>query len=221
MAHPAWAQRGKTLSGGQLRFHRRGGVVQLASPVRLDISARALGLTCYELASFDALIGRASPGANQQQPECRLRDWPAIWVVVVDFGVADVAFAAGPPHASGEAAALAARRTVTELEERSGQPSTVDPESVQAYATSVEELLALGQPWTVVYAPLTPVAFVTFCETDRSSEGTSFEHQVLRLQTQLAWEYTRSAALAVRSLPHLVQRRIFAFAFSPRALGGR
>ena len=61
---PAWAQRGTTLSGGQLRFHRRGGVVQLASPARLDISARALGLTCYELASFDALIGRASPGEH-------------------------------------------------------------------------------------------------------------------------------------------------------------
>ena len=71
--------------------------------------------------------------------------------------------------------------------------------------------------WSVLFGPLTRTAFEVFCEPDRSTEK-EFEASVLNLQAVTAWELTRTAALAVKHLPLQVQKTIFAFAFTERAL---
>ena len=86
--------------------------------------------------------------------------------------------------------------------------------------TTVEDLLARGEPWAVLYAPLSPSAFGVLSQMDRSSEE-NFETAVLELQREHAWKLTITAALALTGLPHLVQRRIFAFAFTARAFNDR
>ena len=58
------------------------------------------------------------------------------------------------------------------------------------------------------------------CQEDRCSDE-NFEAAVLNLQSERAWELTRTVALVLRRqrrLPLLVQRRIVAFAFTARAL---
>ena len=74
MARSSWNWRNDTLLGGQLRFYMRSGTVQLASPVRLDFSARALGLSCYEVASFDQFVGEAPLTEESYRAAARLRD---------------------------------------------------------------------------------------------------------------------------------------------------
>jgi hypothetical protein len=216
MARSSWNRRNDTLSGGQLRFYRRSGTVQLASPARLDVSARALGLSCYEVASFSPFVGEVALSEDSQRAAARLHDWPEIWAVVVDFGVPDVTFAVGGPLATRASAERAARRELIELEEFSGTHSNDIPEGAQDCST-IEEFLTIGGSWAVLYGPLNRSSFGVFCETDRNSEE-EFESDVISLQSTWAWELTRTSALALRSLPCLIQRRILAFAFSARAL---
>ena len=64
--------------------------MQLASPVRLDFSTKALGLSCYEVASFDLFVGEATLTEGSQRAAARLLGWPEIWAVVVEFGFPDV-----------------------------------------------------------------------------------------------------------------------------------
>ena len=220
MARSPWNCRGEHLSGGQLRFHRRGGTVQLTSPVCLDVSARALGLSCCEVPALEPFVGLPDPACEvSQQVANRLRDWPPIWAIIVDFGIAEVAFAIGRPQFTRALAERAARREVAELEESNGLDPNDIPESTRE-CTTVEQFLAVGEPWVVLYGPLSPSSFAVLCQLDRSSED-DLEAAVLTLQSERAWELTRTAALALRRhqrLPHLVQRRIFAFAFTARAL---
>lgn len=199
MARSSWNWRNDTLLGGQLRFYMRSGTVQLASPVRLDFSARALGLSCYEVASFDPFVGEAPLTEGSQRAAARLRDWPEIWAVVVEFGFPDVSFAVGGPLTTRASAERAARRELIELE---------------AFSST------FGRPWAVLYGPLNQTSFGVFCDTDRSSEE-DFGSTVIRLQSAWAWELTRTSALALRCLPCLVQRRVSAFAFTARALDHR
>ena len=182
-----------------MRFYMRSGTVQLASPVRLDFSARALGLSCYEVASFDPFVGEAPLTEGSQRAAARLRDWPEIWAVVVEFGFPDVSFAVGGPLTTRASAESAARRELIELE---------------AFSST------FGRPWAVLYGPLNQTSFGVFCDTDRSSEE-DFGSTVIRLQSAWAWELTRTSALALRCLPCLVQRRVLAFAFTARALDHR
>jgi hypothetical protein len=219
MARTSWNRRNDTLSGGQLRFYRRSGTVELASPARLNVSARALGLSCYEVAevaSFDPFVGEVALSEASQRAAARLRDWPEIWAVVVDFGVPAVTFAVGGPQATRASAEHAARRESIELEEFSGIHPDELPESAQDRST-IEELITHGGSWAVLYGPLNQTSLGMFCEADRSSEE-DFESAVLSLQRAWAWELTRTSVLALRSLPCLIQRRILAFAFTARAL---
>lgn len=186
--------------------------MQLASPACLDISARASGLICREVPSFHGLVG----DALLEEDAHGLRDWPDVWAVVMDFGTSEVAFAVGPPHASRAAAERAARCEVKELEEYKRQ--AYEEQEIAGDCSTVEEFLALGEPWAILYGPLTPKTFPVFCEMGRNSEE-DFESDVLRLQDALAWELTRETALAMRHLPQAVQRCVFAFAFTTRALG--
>ena len=219
MARSSWNRRNDTLSGGQLRFYRRSGTVQLASPVRLDVSARALGLSCYEVASFAPFVGEVALSEESQQAAARLRDSPEIWAVVVDFGVPAVTFAVGGPQATRASAEHAARREQIELEEFSGIHPDDFPESAQDRST-IEEFITHGGPWAVLYGPLNQTSLGMFCEADRNSEE-DFESAVFSLQRAWAWELTRTSALALRCLPCLVQRRILAFAFTARAINHR
>ena len=209
VASSAWNGRGDQLTGGQTRFYRRGGRVQLTSPISLDVSAEALGLSCYEVPCLEPFVGSADC-SERQQAAATLRGWPEIWALVIDFGIAEVAFAVGRPHISRSAAEAAARREVQIIEESHG----IAPRGT----TTVDEYLANGEPWAILYAPLTPVAFSVLCQTDRSSEQ-SFERAVVELQRIHAWSLTITAALGLRRMPLLVRSRIFAFAFSARALG--
>ena len=214
MARTSWNRRNDTLSSGQLRFYKRSGTVELASPDRLDVSARALGLSCYEVASFDPFVGEVVLSEASQRAAARLRDWPEIWAVVVDFGVPAVTFAVGGPQATRASAEHAARRESIELEEFSGIHPDELPESAQDRST-IEELITHGGSWAVLYGPLNQTSLGMFCEADRNSEE-DFDSAVLSLQRVWAWELTR--VLALRSLPCLIQRRILAFAFTARAL---
>ena len=81
----------------------------------------------------------------------------------------------------------------------------------------MEDLIASGEPWVILYGPLTPTAFGVLCQQDRSAED-NFESAVIELQERHAWRLITTASLALRGMPHLVQRRVFAFAFSARAL---
>ena len=139
-----------------------------------------------------------------------------MWAVVVDFGIAEVAFAVGEPHVSREAAEVAARREVQEMEQFHSPALEDIPQGVED-RTSVEQFLARGEPWAILYAPLTPTAFGVLSQMDRNSED-DFETAVLELQRDYAWELVRAAALALRRIPHLVQRRVFALAFTVCAL---
>ena len=128
----------------------------------------------------------------------------------MDFGIPDVAFSICRPQVTRGAAEATARR---EAQEMGGVSST--PENMEARWT-VEDFLR-GEPWAVLYAPLSKAAFGVLCQMDRSSED-DFETGVLELQRGYAWELIATAALATRCFPHIVQRRIFAFAFTARAL---
>ena len=88
--------------------------MRLAHPVRLDVSSRALGLTCYEVPSLDRFVGPADCEESQRAAG-ELRDWPQVWAVVVDFGIAEVAFAASKPQVSRSAAETAARLAMQEM----------------------------------------------------------------------------------------------------------
>ena len=189
------------------RFYRRGGWVRLAHPVRLDVSSRALGLTCYEVPSLDRFVGQADCEESRRAAG-ELRDWPQVWAVVVDFGIAEVAFAASKPQISRSAAETAARRAMQEMGD--GVPRAED-------CGTVEDYLARGEPWAVLYAPLSPTAFGVLSQAERHSEA-DFGSAVLELQRDQAWGLTTTTALALRRLPHTVQLRIFAFAFTSRAL---
>ena len=116
----------------------------------------------------------------------------------------------GWPQISRSAAEAAAGREVRDIEASHG----IAPRG----ATTVEEYMANGEPWAILYAPLTPVAFSVLCQTDKSSEQ-SFERAVVELQRTHAWRLTITAAVGLRRMPPLVRSRIFAFAFSARALG--
>jgi hypothetical protein len=214
MARSSWNRRNDTLSGGQLRFYRRRGTVQLASPVRLDVSARALGISCYEVVSFNPYVGELAASDDSQRVAARLHDWPEIWAVVVDFGVPDVSFSVGEPLATRASAERAARREPIDLEAFSGANSSAQD------CLTIEALLNIGRPWAVLYGPLNQTSFGVFCDTDRNSEE-DFEATVIRLQSTWAWDLIRTSALALRCLPCIVQRRILAFAFTARALSHR
>ena len=209
LTYPPAMARGGQHSSGQALFYRRGGRVQLTSPNSLDVSAAALGLSCYEVHCLEPFVGPVQCGESQRVA-AELRDWPDIWALILDFGLAEVAFAVGRPQISRSAAEAAARREVCDIEASHG----IAPRG----ATTVHEYIANGEPWAILYAPLTPVAFGILCQTDRSSEQ-SFETAVVELQRNHAWRLTITAALGLRTMPPLVRSRIFAFAFSAKALG--
>ena len=104
---------------------------------------------------------------------------------------------------------------IREMEEFHLAPG-VTPERREE-CTSVEEFLSRGEPWVILYAPLTPSAFGVLSKKDRSLDD-DFERAVIDLQQGYAWKLVLTAALALRGLPSLVQRRICAFAFTARAL---
>ena len=211
----AWNGRGEQLRGGQTRFYRRGGRVQLTSPVSLDVSVRALGLAAYEVAILDTYVGTSDSEASQRASR-RLKNWPVIWAVVIDFGITEVAFAVGSPHVSREAAETAAWVEVQEQAEFHGLAPSDGSHRTDDCST-VEELIARGEPWVILYGPLSPTAFGVLCQQDRSSDE-NFENTVIELQQAHAWKLTITTALAMRELPSLLRRRIFAYAFSALAL---
>ncbi len=169
----------------------------------------------YEVPSFDRFVGEANE--ESQRAADLLMDWPEIWAVVTDFGVVEEAFAVGQPLISRDAAEAEARLRAQELEKYNGTASRDAPERREG-CTTLEEFLASGETWAILYAPLTPATFGLLCQMDRGSEN-DFENAVVELQRNHAWRLTMTAALALRGVPGIVRRRIFAFAFSTRALG--
>ena len=69
----------------------------------------ALGLAAHEVETLDPYVGTSDSEASKSASE-RLKYWPVSWAVVIDFGIAEVAFAVGSPCISRDAAKAAAPR---------------------------------------------------------------------------------------------------------------
>ena len=178
--------------------------VTLPGPPSRLLEAKDLGIVCCEVSSLDPFVVEPS-SEERQAPSKRLRHWPEVWQVVIYYGFPDFTFAVGRPHTSLDAAEQHARHEFAELKlfnEHYPQPAIYD---------------GAEESWCVLFGPLTRAAFEVLCDPDRSTEK-DFEALVLNLQAYTAWELTRTAALALKHLPPLVQKTIFAFAFTERAL---
>ena len=107
------------------------------------------------------------------------------WAVVIDFGIAEVAFAVGSPCVSRDTAKAAARDEVQKQAEFHGRVPAED-QNQRGGCSTVEDLIASGEPWVILYGPLTPTAFGVLCQQDRSAED-NFESVVIDLQERHAW----------------------------------
>ena len=161
-----WNCCGVVLRGGQLRFYLSGGVVQLGSSSSSDIDANLLGIPCYECCFS------TPPGGALHAHRSRLRDWPTVWVVFVNFNDPDDdwVYAISPPHDSRAGAEAIARIRAIELEVMEQEFEAYLEEALcnnsddEGLADRLDEqhhddLMLRGH---TVFAPLTPAGFDYF-----------------------------------------------------------